>query len=175
MSVKEVAHLTDFLDISSSHVWQEAASYSRKVFNGHCPRKIKDLHQFLPSNFRNIWCFFIRSMAKGFASTWHLRKVLQLNLPQIAPVNCFSHSIEVTIYTSFMTSAVVTLVFALMAIIYYQLRRLYTIKIKKLQYSRRKSPLWSKRSLLSICVSPDVYHVSLNFCTSFSNTTFFMS
>ena len=57
-------------------------------------------------------------------------KFLQLNLPQIAPVNCFSHSIEVTIYTSFMTSAVVTLVFALMAIIYYQLRRLYTIKIK---------------------------------------------
>ena len=57
-------------------------------------------------------------------------KFLQLNLLQIAPVNCFSHSIEVTIYTSFMTSVVVTLVFVIMAIIYYQLRRLYTMKIK---------------------------------------------
>ena len=57
-------------------------------------------------------------------------KFLQLNLLQVAPVNCFSHSIEVTIYTSFMTSVVVTLAFALMAIIYYQFRRLYTIKIK---------------------------------------------
>ena len=57
-------------------------------------------------------------------------KFLQLNLLQIAPVNCFSHSIEVTIYTSFTTSVVVTLVFVVMAIIYYQVRRLYTIKIK---------------------------------------------
>ena len=57
-------------------------------------------------------------------------KFLQLNLLQIAPVNCFSHSIEVTIYTSFMTSVVLTLGFVVMATIYYQLRRLYTAKVK---------------------------------------------
>ena len=57
-------------------------------------------------------------------------KLLQLNLLQIAPVNCFSHSTKLTIYTLLMTSVVVTLVFVIMAIIYYQLRRLYTIKIK---------------------------------------------
>ena len=57
-------------------------------------------------------------------------KFLQLNLLQIAPVNCFSHSIEVTIYTSLMTSVVVILVFVVIAIIYYHVRRLYSIKIK---------------------------------------------
>ena len=57
-------------------------------------------------------------------------KFLQLNMLQIAPVNCFSHSIRVTIHTSFMTSVVVTLGFVVIAIIYYQLRRLYTTKVK---------------------------------------------
>lgn len=57
-------------------------------------------------------------------------KFLQLNLLQIAPLNCFSHSIEVTIYTSLITSVVLTLAFAVMAIIYYQVRRFYTTKMK---------------------------------------------
>ena len=57
-------------------------------------------------------------------------KFLQINLLQIVPVNCFSGSVEVTIYTSVMTSVVVTLVFLVMAIVYYQARRFYTIKMK---------------------------------------------
>ena len=57
-------------------------------------------------------------------------KFLQLNLLQIAPVNCFSNTMNVTIYTSFLISVVMILAVVGMAIVYYHFRRLYVTKMK---------------------------------------------
>ena len=52
-------------------------------------------------------------------------KFLQLNLLQIAPVNCFSKTMKVTIFTSFLASVVLIVACVVVAIAYYHIRLLY--------------------------------------------------
>ena len=60
-------------------------------------------------------------------------KLLQLNLLQIAPVNCFTNQVHTTIYTSFLLS-VVTLVAAFITFFaYFYIRWLYLNKAKRLR------------------------------------------
>ena len=66
-------------------------------------------------------------------------KFLQLNLLQIAPVNCFSHTTNVTIYTSFVISVALVVSSVVVAVIYFHVRRLYLTKRKTLNARELKS------------------------------------
>ncbi|KAL9982380.1 hypothetical protein ACROYT_G004413 [Oculina patagonica] len=66
-------------------------------------------------------------------------KFLQLNLFQIAPVNCFSNTVNVNIYTSFATSVAVVFTSVVVAVIYYHVKRLYLTKRKSLTAQESKT------------------------------------